>query len=536
MYKIAIITHKETNCGVHNFARTIFDSIRNSNKYRYEFVTVNDIHEFAAWYNQSDADAIVVNYHHDVTPWYTESIAKQIPLPQFMITGHDQCNYYPSINGHFVCDPTIPSNDFFVALPRPIPYDPDVVYTPPGKVLKIGSFGFGQASKNFPGVVKMVNDQFIEPVILNLHISYGAFVDASGETAHNIANECRAIANENITLNITHDFKTNKEIIQFLNSNDINIFNYDDQPGRGVSSCIDFALASRKPFAISNSNMYRHVSHNTKILLSQNKIKDIVRNSVMPLVEFYRLWSNENLINTFENVFDHKLTDLIKVHESNLRLSKNKFKFPFEGLNKITTQYSQAGQDLFVLAVLKGKTNGTYFEIGTNDPLTSSNTYLLETGFEWRGCGVDIQPVLVEKYRQYRKNPVVLGDATTINVTETLSWAGILDTHIDYLSIDCEPAATTYQALCNIPLDRMKFSVITYEHDAYLAGETWLHLSREHLRRNGYVLVVSKLAVTRTAYFEDWWVHPELVDMDYVRQLVADNDDIKYFVDYLFHP
>ena len=34
-------------------------------------------------------------------------------------------------------------------------------------------------------------------------------------------------------------------------------------------------------------------------------------------------------------------------------------------------------QDMFVLTVLNGKTNGTYLEIGSGDPFIGSNTALL---------------------------------------------------------------------------------------------------------------------------------------------------------------
>jgi hypothetical protein len=540
MYKIAIITHKETNCGVHNFAKTTYDILSKSTKYQFEFVTVNDIQDLAVWYTTTDADAIVWNYHHDTLKWVTKSLSEEITLPQFMITGHDVCTYYPTVLAHFVCDPTF-SSELFTTMPRPVPYDLNIVYTPPGPILKIGSFGFGQYSKNFPGVVRMVNDQFIEPVVVNLHIPYGNFVDASGALAHEIADQCRAIANINVKLNITHDFKTNEEVIQFLNGNDINIFNYDDQPGRGVSSCIDFALAARKPFAISDSSMYRHVAHNTNLLLSKNKIKDIVKNSIIPLEEFYNAWSAESFISAFEQKFDQFLSDNLTFHVNHMNhvtnkpISRSKFKFPYTNFNKINTSYSQAGQDLFVLAVHKGKVNGTYFEIGSNDPVLGSNTYLLERTFFWKGTSVDIDLNCVLNFNTVRQNKTELFDARTVDVKSALERAGINDLHIDYLSVDCEPAYNTYIALLNIPFDKLKFAVLTYEHDGYIAGDECLKLSREHLTNLGYVLVVSKLAVTDTAYFEDWWVHPDLVDMEHVSKMIANDDSIKYFEHYLFN-
>lgn len=535
MYKIAIVSHRETNCGVYNFAKITYEILSKSQKYRYEFVNVDNIQEFAQWYASTDANAILFNYHHAVTAWYTESVSKEIALPQFIITGHDGCIYYPSALTHFVCDPTLRS-DTFVAMPRPIPHFNNVVYSPPKKQLRIGSFGFGQYAKNFPGIVQIVNEQFIEPVELNLHISYGAFVDPSGGLAHEIADHCRRIANNNVLLNITHDFMSTYDIVKFLNSNDINIFNYDEQEGRGVSSCIDYALAAKKPFAISDSSMFRHVSHNQSILLSKNKIKDIVQKNIMTLMEHYAANSHEKFISCFENKFDQFLVNdsIIELFKDTTAF-KEDFKFPFSNINKIKKSYSQAGQDLFVLAALKGKMNGTYLEIGSNDPISSSNTYLLESIFHWRGVSMDIDFESVTRFNKRRTNIAELADAITIDYTKLLERSNLPINQIDYLSIDCDPAPNTYAALRNIPFDSTKFAVITYEHDGYLMGDTWMDLSRQYLVSKGYVLVVSKLAVTDTTYFEDWWVHPDLVDMDHIGKMIANDDSIKYFKRYLFN-
>ena len=40
-------------------------------------------------------------------------------------------------------------------------------------------------------------------------------------------------------------------------------------------------------------------------------------------------------------------------------------------------------------------------------------------------------------------------------------------TEIDYLQLDCDPPVITYKILLKIPFDKVKFGVITYEHDHY---------------------------------------------------------------------
>ena len=51
--------------------------------------------------------------------------------------------------------------------------------------------------------------------------------------------------------------------------------------------------------------------------------------------------------------------------------------------------YSQAQQDVFILNILKGKQNGYFVELGSNDPIVINNTFLLETHFNWKGIMIE---------------------------------------------------------------------------------------------------------------------------------------------------
>jgi hypothetical protein len=59
--------------------------------------------------------------------------------------------------------------------------------------------------------------------------------------------------------------------------------------------------------------------------------------------------------------------------------------------------YSQAGQDLFVLEMLNNKRGGYFLEFGAYHSKASSNTFLLESEFGWRGLGFDVQPEYIEE-------------------------------------------------------------------------------------------------------------------------------------------
>jgi tetratricopeptide (TPR) repeat protein len=208
---------------------------------------------------------------------------------------------------------------------------------------------------------------------------------------------------------------------------------------------------------------------------------------------------------------------------------KDRFRFPFPGLEEIEQNWSEAYQDMFVLSVLNGKKNGTYLEIGAGSPFFGSNTVLLEK-FGWKGHGFDINPLAVDPAR---KNPCVLKDALTVDYDELLSDMEYGEV-IDFLQVDLEPADITYKALEVIPWDKYKFRVVTFEHDYYNdESKSFRDLSREFLKSKGYELLVTNIAPDTLRVFEDWWVHPDHVDAEVIEKMKSISDEVQKAEDYL---
>jgi hypothetical protein len=69
------------------------------------------------------------------------------------------------------------------------------------------------------------------------------------------------------------------------------------------------------------------------------------------------------------------------------------------------------------------------------------------------------------------------------------------------------------------------FATITFEHDIYTGNYfDTQNISRKILTDRGYVLVfpnVSLLWLGTYAQFEDWYVHPDLVDMNYINHIIS---------------
>ena len=228
----------------------------------------------------------------------------------------------------------------------------------------------------------------------------------------------------------------------------------------------------------------------------------------------------------------------------------------------------QALQDKFVLNMLKFKRNGFFLELGSNKPREINNSYLLEKSYGWRGIMVEYDKSYESIYKTERPNSFhAMEDATIIDYNDALKQVNF-PKHMDYLQIDLEPGnGSTLAALKNLNntiFNEYKFATVTFEHDICNGNTvpTIFNQTREESRKifesRGYVCVFHDInndgwwdiehnrhlirveqtpnplmqSYTSSMYpFEDWYVHPDLVDMSYVQSVIEKNKDI-----YLPHP
>ena len=174
-----------------------------------------------------------------------------------------------------------------------------------GNVPVIGSFGFATANKGFEALVKTVQNEFDDAVIkINMPSAY--FGDRDGVNAKKIAEHCKSIiSKKGIKLEITHNFLEGEKILDFLAGNDLNAFFYEDKKGRGISSAIDNALAVKKPIAISNCPMFRHILNtNPFICIENTSLTEILKNGFKPLEKFVVEWDSKNMQWEYERILD----------------------------------------------------------------------------------------------------------------------------------------------------------------------------------------------------------------------------------------
>ena len=179
-----------------------------------------------------------------------------------------------------------------------------------------------------------------------------------------------------------------------------------------------------------------------------------------------------------------------------------------------TSQYSQAGQDIFAQELF-GE-SGVYIDVGSGEPAKFSNTYLLEVKKKWKGFGVDIGSLdqmkaqelkkLWTKYPE-RKNKIYWEDAVNFNYKKALS-ENNLSLNIDYLSCDIDPQEKTFDALKKIISDDVRPNLITFETDFYCEKTDYSLLAYNFLKPYGYKYAVKNVYsnLKKKKIFETWFV------------------------------
>ena len=249
--------------------------------------------------------------------------------------------------------------------------------------------------------------------------------------------------------------------------------------------------------------------------------------------------NNYDLDQNYYDIVGNTLMSLGSGHipEEIIKYQKHKhdtLRFKFPGSENIEKNYSQAFQDMFILAATKGKTNGLYLEIGAQQPFYQNNTALLETKYDWDGISVEILPDLCAQFSRERKNQIICQDATTIDYEKLLDKFD-KGTDFDYLQLDVEPSKTTFECLLAMPLDKYRFGIITYEHDHYVdMTGSYRDKSRRYLNMMGYEMLVANVSPNDNSPFEDWWYHPDLIDPEIVKEMKSVSDETVNIVKYMF--
>ena len=218
--------------------------------------------------------------------------------------------------------------------------------------------------------------------------------------------------------------------------------------------------------------------------------------------------------------------------------------------------YSQLNQDLWVLDMLKHKKGGVFVDIGAHDGIQLSNTYLLESNYDWTGICIEANPDTFEKLKKNRSNKCVcsllskykgenkvlhkIGELSFVNninqscdvdelqklydiditdvTIETDTLNNILTNQeipnvIDYLSIDIE--GMELDVLKSLDFNKYHINLLTIEHNACHIGHNYRNDIQEFLQSKGFEFVKGNENVNNwdndKYYIEDFYKNIHIV-------------------------
>ena len=131
-------------------------------------------------------------------------------------------------------------------------------------------------------------------------------------------------------------------------------------------------------------------------------------------------------------------------------------------------------------------------------------------------------------YKKFRPNSIhIINDATKIDYKNLLEINNV-PLNLDYLQIDLEvnngSTLNTLKKLNSEVMDKHKFATITFEHDIYHTNYLNTRLaSRKIFEDRGYVRIFSDVNYCGKNPYEDWYIHPDLVDIELVNSVIKKN-------------
>ena len=306
-------------CGIGIKGQLFINILKNSKKYNIIPCYVSSNAELEVEVLKYNPKIIIYNYNHVASTWFTDSslrnkypniyhILKHYDITQKLVTDFVATKFL-GFNYFISDDNTLIGSDNVFITPRAIP-EQNIISAPANIVPRIGFQGFAQPHKGILKLVSQVINEF-DTAVIRLHLPLALYIHNHQRGTIAIMNAALDLVKNypKINIEINHDFLDDEGIVTWLNQNDVNCYFYDYMDGCGIASSPDYAIAAKKPIAISNSHMFRNFNCiSPSIIVSDtNKIKDIMSRGIEPLKPLYTQYSHQNLIKAHEVIFDKLL-------------------------------------------------------------------------------------------------------------------------------------------------------------------------------------------------------------------------------------
>lgn len=305
METVLFLNHRKSQCGVYDYGVRLYHVWKGSTQFQFIYREVGSYEEYQECCTSVATRIILYNFQDATMPWlHHGTISKQ----HYNIGLIHEC--HPSFFHHCLNAQSDIIRPLFTSVP-------DQIITTNESILSflrygldsnkplIGSFGFGFNTKGFDKLISLVNQQYDEAII-KLITPYATYGDPNSY----VSNLCNGISlKPGIEVKIIHDYLDSEDILYFLNHNTINLFLYDYQYGRGISSAIDYALSVPRPLGISNSYMFRHI-YDDSICVYKMSIPYCIEHSLEYLQKHKDAFSPQKNIESIESILHTVLKQL----------------------------------------------------------------------------------------------------------------------------------------------------------------------------------------------------------------------------------
>ena len=315
MDKVLFVTQPlgdKAACGIGLIGKLLVESLVNSTKYEFIAVYTDNNSVLESKILEHNPKFIIYNYHTVLSSWlHEENLSIKYSHIHHILIDHemyqervDSFQFPLGFKYLIIPDKTLLTKDNIFTVNRLLPKYNGDNYKDDG-VPKIGFQGFAQKHKGLYKIAYIVQKEYDEAII-RLHIPFAKFFDPQGIEARARVEEVRNIITKpNIKLEVSHDLKSTKELLDFLSENTVNCYFNDNVIPSGIASSPDYALAVNRPLAVTKSNQLVHLRGlEPSICIEDNSLKDIISFGLKPTKRLRELGQEENVIKEYEEILN----------------------------------------------------------------------------------------------------------------------------------------------------------------------------------------------------------------------------------------
>jgi hypothetical protein len=325
VYGLFINTTK-AKCSIYQSGCMVHENIRRLGEFVLDYIELNQID--AAGFNNTGVlrridgselvprevigrhyDFIVFNFHpQTMQPYISPEQIAQLQTKKFAIVLEvEPSNAYAFVEAEvfdalIVLDPTIQPDGKAWPFPRPLDGVPRRPAPKTAGIPTIGSFGLGTPGKGFGLLMSAINLEFDEAKV-RINIPPSTYADDYMDRVHRrpyaeyLGDLCRRIAKPGINLEVTHDFMSEVELLDWCEDNDINCFLYTRRQS-GLAATTDQAIIAGRPLLISANDTFRHI-HPYILPYPHTSLRSALEESLPGVYAMQEDWSSRAFGSTF---------------------------------------------------------------------------------------------------------------------------------------------------------------------------------------------------------------------------------------------